>query len=507
MSQVLKHAGDLRGAVSVLDYGRQLDLADRFINSRTTKYLLRANRCQQADDTINLFVKNDKEYSMTLFELQCLWYEVAAGRAHLRRGDLPAALQKFMSTNVHFKDIVEDQFDFHSYCFRQGHCNLQAYLEMLQHVDELRAHRFFVAGGLGLIACYLEVHRRRKAGVPVLPAAMIEEAKSQAVEQAAVAAAEESPAGPDTSNMSSKELKALKRRQKQAAKKKAKKAANDAEDDAASGGSKGKGAGDNEDDQQKKRNQRTGAAEPDGKELAEVEDPLAEAAKWVQILVDAHKAATGASLHSTVTPRARVDVCLAQVEVALEQNDLALALKGLVGAQSVVADATAGAPELEARVHVWRVRVVSALASAASKPPEVQALLQDAIVPESLDAKALATDFLSSRASPSSGAAYCLAIAGAKALLELDPASSSAGSAITSADEFTGVTAQLASEGYFLLANVSTQSEAAAKQKAFIDKSFPLCKLHTEPLKPDEQDEQAVGPEPIEPAPAAFGAK
>lgn len=448
---------------------------------------------------------------MTLFELQCLWYEVAAGRAHLRRGDLPAALQKFMSTNVHFKDIVEDQFDFHSYCFRQGHCNLQAYLEMLQHVDELRAHRFFVAGGLGLIACYLEVHRRRKAGVPVLPAAMIEEAKSQAAEHKAAAATEASVAGPDTSNMSSKELKALKRRQKQAAKKKAKKAENDAEEDAAAGGSKGKGAGDsnNEDDQQKKRNQRTGAAEPDGKALAEVEDPLAEAAKWVQILVDAHKAATGASMHATVTPHARLDVCLAQVEVALEQNDLVLALKGLAGAQSVVAVATAEVvPELVARVHVWRVRVVSALASAAeSKPPEVQALLQDAGVPEALDATALATDFLSSRASPGSEAAYCLAIAGAKALLELDPASSSAGSAITSASEFTGVTAQLASEGYFLLANVSAQAEAAAKQKAFIDKFFPLCKLHTDPLKPDEKDEKVVGPEPVDPAPAAFGAK
>ena len=79
-AKVLKHAGDLRQAVQVLDYGRRLDLADRHINARTTKYLLRANRCTQAEQTIDLFVKSDKEYSLSLFELQCVWYYVEVGK-------------------------------------------------------------------------------------------------------------------------------------------------------------------------------------------------------------------------------------------------------------------------------------------------------------------------------------------------------------------------------------------------------------------------------------------
>ena len=63
-------------------------------------------------------------------------YEIAAGHAHLRRGELPAALQKFMSTESHFDVMIEDQFDFHGYCFRTGHCNLQAYV-----IDAVRGGR------------------------------------------------------------------------------------------------------------------------------------------------------------------------------------------------------------------------------------------------------------------------------------------------------------------------------------------------------------------------------
>ena len=115
-----------------------------------------------------------------------------------------------MSTDVHFKTIVDDQFDFHSYCFRAGRCNLQAYLELLRHTDELRTHRFFVAGGLGLIACYVELHRRRENGeIPVAPAS--ENNKT-----------EEAVAAVDTSGMTSKQLKAHKRREKAAAEKAAK---------------------------------------------------------------------------------------------------------------------------------------------------------------------------------------------------------------------------------------------------------------------------------------------
>jgi len=61
---------------------------------------------------------------------------------------------------------------------------------------------------------------------------------------------------------------------------------------------------------------------------------------------------------------------------------------------------------------------------------------------------------------------------------------------------------QLASLGFHLLSALGEeQAAAAATQKAFIDEVFPLCKLHTEPLKADEPNEQAIGRVPVDRVP------
>ena len=72
-AKVLKHCGAWRAAADVIDLGRKMDLADRFVNSKTTKYLLRDNRVTQAVDTIHLFTKTEGEYRTTLFDMQCMW--------------------------------------------------------------------------------------------------------------------------------------------------------------------------------------------------------------------------------------------------------------------------------------------------------------------------------------------------------------------------------------------------------------------------------------------------
>lgn len=40
-----------------MDYARRLDLADRYINSKSTKYKLRANLVEEAKATIGLFAR------------------------------------------------------------------------------------------------------------------------------------------------------------------------------------------------------------------------------------------------------------------------------------------------------------------------------------------------------------------------------------------------------------------------------------------------------------------
>ena len=56
----------------------------------------------------------------------------AAGRTIRVGVQYGKALKKLMAVDKHFADIMEDQFDFHSYCLRK--MTLRAYLRMLRCV-------------------------------------------------------------------------------------------------------------------------------------------------------------------------------------------------------------------------------------------------------------------------------------------------------------------------------------------------------------------------------------
>jgi len=76
-ARILKHTGNIKEAVEVLDHGRSLDLADRYVNSKCTKYMLRADLVDRAAATIALFLKSDNGAPpRTLYDMQCMWYEI-----------------------------------------------------------------------------------------------------------------------------------------------------------------------------------------------------------------------------------------------------------------------------------------------------------------------------------------------------------------------------------------------------------------------------------------------
>ena len=54
---LLRMAGDLDGAAATMDCGRQLDLADRFVNVEACKHMLACGQVQAALDTVKLFMK------------------------------------------------------------------------------------------------------------------------------------------------------------------------------------------------------------------------------------------------------------------------------------------------------------------------------------------------------------------------------------------------------------------------------------------------------------------
>ena len=84
-----------------------------------------------------------------------MWYELEAAHSHLRTGDYGRALKQFTSIEKHFLDIVEDQFDFHTYCVRK--MTLRAYVALLRLEDRLWGHTFYVRAAHGAIETYFRI--------------------------------------------------------------------------------------------------------------------------------------------------------------------------------------------------------------------------------------------------------------------------------------------------------------------------------------------------------------
>ncbi|ETV95409.1 hypothetical protein H310_11284 [Aphanomyces invadans] len=163
-ARILKHAGDYNAAATVVDQGRRLDLADRYINNKTTKYLMRANRIAEAESTIALFTRHEGDPQQNLYDMQCMWYELAAGAAQFRQRHAGPALKKFAAVEKHFNDFLDDQFDFHSYCMRK--MTLRAYVQMLRMCDTLLGHPVYVQAAHGAIAVHVQRHDELTAPSP-----------------------------------------------------------------------------------------------------------------------------------------------------------------------------------------------------------------------------------------------------------------------------------------------------------------------------------------------------
>ncbi|KAF9982160.1 N-alpha-acetyltransferase 16, NatA auxiliary subunit, partial [Modicella reniformis] len=152
--RILKHGGDLTDAVIALDEARELDLQDRFINSKCTKYMLRADQMVEAEKTVVMFARVDLADRLNdLVEMQGMWFSLECGESHLRQGQLGRALKRFHQVEKHFNDFAEDQFDFHMYCLRK--MTLRAYISLLKLEDQLHSHSYFVRATQNAVQCYL----------------------------------------------------------------------------------------------------------------------------------------------------------------------------------------------------------------------------------------------------------------------------------------------------------------------------------------------------------------
>lgn len=243
-SGILKHAGDLKAAAAWADEARCMDLADRYVNSECVKRMLQADQVAVAEKTAVLFTKDGDQHN-NLYDMQCMWYELASGESYFRQGDLGRALKRFLAVEKHYADITEDQFDFHSYCLRK--MTLRTYVEMLRFQDRLHSHSYFHKAACGAIRCYIK---------------LFDSPPKSATEE-----------DEEMSKLAPSQKKKMRQRQRKAEARAKKEAESKNEETNASNVSKSG-----------KRHVKAVDPDPHGEKLLQVEDPLMEATKYLKLL-------------------------------------------------------------------------------------------------------------------------------------------------------------------------------------------------------------------------------
>ncbi|KYK71675.1 tetratricopeptide repeat-containing protein [Toxoplasma gondii TgCatPRC2] len=152
--RIYKHAGAYKEACEWHEMARSLDLADRFLNTKACCYLLREGRAEEAEAVAKLFSRQSDADG--LHSMQCMWFEQKTGKCHLRNNAVGPALYEFNAVLKHFRDIREDQFDFHPYCLRKF--AYRAYISFLRMQNKLTSHLFFRRAARRYVRTFLALH-------------------------------------------------------------------------------------------------------------------------------------------------------------------------------------------------------------------------------------------------------------------------------------------------------------------------------------------------------------
>uniref|UniRef100_A0A2A4IU32 Uncharacterized protein n=1 Tax=Heliothis virescens TaxID=7102 RepID=A0A2A4IU32_HELVI len=159
-----QHAGDPVSAYQWLEEAQAMDTADRYVNSKCARYMLRAGHVKRAEEMCAKFTREGVPATENLNEMQCMWFQTEAAAAYKRLHQWGEALKKAHEVDRHFSEIMEDQFDFHSYCMRK--MTLRSYVGLLRLEDVLRAHPFYFRCARVAIAVYLRLYTQPLQDAP-----------------------------------------------------------------------------------------------------------------------------------------------------------------------------------------------------------------------------------------------------------------------------------------------------------------------------------------------------
>uniref|UniRef100_A0A6Q2YFY4 N(alpha)-acetyltransferase 15, NatA auxiliary subunit a n=1 Tax=Esox lucius TaxID=8010 RepID=A0A6Q2YFY4_ESOLU len=155
-AKIYKHAGNIKEAARWMDEAQALDTADRFINSKCAKYMLKAGLVKEAEEMCSKFTREGASAVDNLNEMQCMWFQTECALAYKSMNKFGDALKKCHEIERHFVEITDDQFDFHTYCMRK--MTLRSYVDLLKLEDVLRMHPFYYKAARTAIQIYLGLH-------------------------------------------------------------------------------------------------------------------------------------------------------------------------------------------------------------------------------------------------------------------------------------------------------------------------------------------------------------
>ncbi|ORZ08448.1 NMDA receptor-regulated protein 1-domain-containing protein [Absidia repens] len=324
--RILKHSGKPQDAANVMNDARELDLQDRFINSKCAKYMLRADRVEDAEKTIGLFTRREVEPIKDMVDMQCQWFMTEEGYSYARQKNYGKALKRFQAVVKFYDDYFEDQFDFHAYCL--GKATLRAYVDMLRSEDRMRGHPYYAKAAKGAVEVYLAMADKPKETSSLDEANMTEAEKKKARNKARKA-----------------EIKANKENQDPAAATTATDAAavEDAEDKK-----------EQKDEQHKKDGKKNVDQDPEGDAYLKTTNPLEEAFKLVEPLT---RLAPG-----------NADTHLLAFDIYVRQEKWLLAIKSL----NTLAQLNKNQPELKSKIDYCKNAVAKPITPV---DPRIQTLI------------------------------------------------------------------------------------------------------------------------------------
>lgn len=167
-ARALKRAGDPHGAARAMNDARLLDGQDRFINTKTGKYLLRAGMVNEADTIFSKFTRGGSPVTADLEEMQAMHYLVEQGDSYRRAGKLNLALKKYYVIQKVFESFREDQYEFHQYSVRKTILNV--YTEMLKWEDNVRSHPGFIHAAVATVQIWVALYDDATLGPSLQPA-------------------------------------------------------------------------------------------------------------------------------------------------------------------------------------------------------------------------------------------------------------------------------------------------------------------------------------------------